>query len=105
MSAVFSQIQSARAIVIEALLCANPNVMMSRIRTIAELMLAGNTRTSVVLRTIGVQDGRPYDANYAFPNRFTLVRAPQGRRMLVVIFSCCCFAPDRWLRSWHTASM
>lgn len=41
----------------------------------AELMLAGNTHTSVVLRAIGVQDGRPYDKNYAFPNRFTLVRS------------------------------
>ncbi len=47
---------------------------MRRIRTIAELFLAGNTHTSVVLRAIGVQDGRPYDKNYAFPNRFTLVR-------------------------------
>ena len=40
----------------------------------AELVLADNTHTSVVLRAIGVQDGRPYDKKYAFPNRFTLVR-------------------------------
>ena len=39
----------------------------------AELMLADNSHTSVVLRAIGVQDGRPYDNKYAFPNRFTLV--------------------------------
>ncbi len=42
----------------------------------AELMLADNTHTSVVMRAIGVQDGRPYDKNYAYPNRFTLVRCP-----------------------------
>ena len=47
--------------------------MPSRIQTIAELMLADNTHTSVILRSIGVQDGRPYDQKYAYPNRFTLV--------------------------------
>ena len=47
---------------------------LRRIRAISDLFLAGNTHTSVVLRAVGVQDGRPYDKNYVYPNRFTLVR-------------------------------
>ena len=56
----------------------------------AEQVLAGNTHTSVVLRAIGVQDGRPYDKKYAFPNRFTLVR---------------CLNNDAWCRFTGCCSM